>query len=143
MKLQKTILKETLRIALGTVCLSVLMNIIILLLNIWDVSALMGTLLGAGIAIINFLLLGVTVQLIADNPDSEKRNKLKLQLSYSLRMLLVLAAIAVGVISDYFLWVCVVLPVFFPRITIAIMQIMGLYKPEKLQNDSNSQQEVD
>ncbi len=138
MKLQKTILKETLRIALGTFCLSVIMNIVILLLNMWDITALTGTLLGATIAIANFFLLGVTVQIITDNPDNEKRNKLKLQLSYSLRMLLVLAAIAIGVISDYFLWVCVVLPVFFPRITIAIMQIMGLYKPDKINNKDNT-----
>ncbi len=130
MKLQEAVARETIRITLGTLILAVIMNIVFLILGQWDITVLLGTLVGCGVAVGNFFLLALTVQKIADKPDTEKRNKLKLQLSYSLRMLALIAIVAVGINIDYFMWVAVILPVFFPRITIAAMQIMGIYKPD-------------
>ncbi len=103
MRLQKSIVRETVRISVGTIVLAIIMNLVFLIINMWDLTVLYGTLLGCTMAIANFLLLGITVQIIANNQDSEKRNKLKLQLSYSLRMLALLAGIAIGVSSPYFM----------------------------------------
>ena len=50
------------------------------------------TLLGGGFAVLNFFLLGLTVQKMAGDPN-EKKGKLVLQLSYSLRMLATLAVV--------------------------------------------------
>ncbi len=145
MKIQKAILLETLRIALGTIVLGALMNVVFLVINMWDTSVLYGTLLGCFIAILNFFLLGITVQMIANDASNEKRGKMKLQFSYSLRMFAIIVILAIGVASGYFMWASLILPVFFPRITIALMQAFGVYKPEKPQDtkQENNVQEGD
>ena len=88
------------------------------------------TLLGGGFAVLNFFLLGLTVQKMAGDPN-EKKGKLVLQLSYSLRMLATLAVGVLGVKLACFSWVATVIPLLFPRLTILAMQILGMYKPPK------------
>ena len=88
------------------------------------------TLLGGGFAVLNFFLLGLTVQKMAGDPN-EKKGKLVLQLSYSLRMLATLAVVVLGVKLACFSWVATVIPLLFPRLTILAMQILGMYKPPK------------
>lgn len=134
MKLQKAVVQETLRIAAGTLALAALMNGVFALLGKWDITVLWGTLLGCAAAVLNFILLGVTVQMMAAD-GNEKRGKLKLQLSYSLRMLAMLAVVVLGIKLSCFSWPAVVLPLLFPRITIALMQLFGLYKPEPKNKD--------
>ncbi|MEG1754230.1 MAG: ATP synthase subunit I [Ruthenibacterium sp.] len=130
MKIQKTVAHETLHITVGTLALAVGMNLVFVLLGKWNLTVLWGTLLGCTAAVLNFLLLGITVQLMAQD-ENEKRGKLKLQLSYSLRMLVMLAVVVLGIKVSCFSWPAVVLPLLFPRITIGIMQLLGMYKPEK------------
>lgn len=78
----------------------------------------------------DFFLLGLTVQKMAGDPN-EKKGKLVLQLSYSLRMLATLAVVVLGVKLACFSWVATVIPLLFPRLTILAMQILGMYKPPK------------
>lgn len=130
MKIQETVKRETLHIAEGTLVFSVLMNVIFLLFNKWDMTVLWGTLLGGGYAVINFFLLGLSVQKMAAE-ESEKKGKLVLQLSYSLRMLATVAVAALGILLPCFSWVATVIPLLFPRLTILAMQILGVYKPSK------------
>ena len=85
---------------------------------------------GGGFAVLNFFLLGLTVQKMAGDPN-EKKGKLVLQLSYSLRMLATLAVVVLGVKLACFSWVATVIPLLFPRLTILAMQILGMYKPPK------------
>ena len=134
MKIQPAIKQETLHIALGVLMLSGVMNRVFLLFQKWTLGVLWGTLLGAGWAVCNFFLLGISVQQMAAEP-SEKRGKLKLQLSYSLRMLGTLAVVVIAVKFKCFVWLAAVLPLFFPRITILIMQMLGLYKPDKTKKE--------
>ncbi len=131
MKLQKAVVKETVRIAIGTLILVALMNVVFLLFSFWDLSVLFGSLLGAVLAVGNFLLLGITVQQIANSPHDEKRGRLKLQFSYSLRMLLLIVIIIIAIQVDLFNWLATAIPLLFPRITIMIMQLTGMYKPDK------------
>lgn len=128
--MQEATKRETLHIAAGVAGLSAAMHIVYLLLGKWSVAVLWSTLLGGGWAVLNFIILGLTVQQMAADP-SEKRGKLKLQLSYSLRMLLTLAVVILGIKLPCFTWPAVVVPLLFPRITILIMQITGHYKPDK------------
>ncbi len=128
MKIQQTVKRETLHIAAGTLAFSILMNLIFLLLNKWDMTVLWGTLLGGGFAVVNFFLLGISVQKMAAE-TSEKRGKLVLQLSYSLRMLATVAVAALGILLPCFSWAATIIPLLFPRLTIFAMQILGVYKP--------------
>ncbi|MEG2595454.1 MAG: ATP synthase subunit I [Ruthenibacterium sp.] len=130
MKIQPAIKQETLHICLGVLALSGVMNLVFALFGKWSLGVLWGTLLGGGWAVCNFFLLGLSVQQMTADP-SEKRGKLKLQLSYSLRMLGTLVVVVLAVKLKCFVWLAAVLPLFFPRITILIMQMLGLYKPDK------------
>lgn len=130
MKLQPAVKKELFHITVGTIVLGAVMNIIFLLIGKWDMPVLYGCLMGCAWAIINFLLLGISVQL-ATAESSESRSKLKLQLSYSLRMIGTIIIVVLGVKLSCFSWISTVIPLLFPRLTIAIMQLLGMYKPDK------------
>ena len=77
MKIQEATKRETLHIAAGTLAFSAVMNGVFALLGRWDLTVLWGTLLGGGFAVLNFFLLGLTVQEMAGDPN-EKKGKLVL-----------------------------------------------------------------
>lgn len=130
MKIQQATKRETLHIALGTLLFSAVMNGVFALLGRWDLSVVWGTLMGGGWAILNFLLLGLTVQRMASDPN-EKRGKLTMQLSYSLRMLFTLFIVVLAIKLPGVSWPAVAIPLLFPRLTILCMQLMGMYKPPR------------
>ena len=61
-KIDPTVLKETKYIALWVLIFSALMQAVFLVLRAWDYTVLLGNLLGGGVAVLNFLLMGITVQ---------------------------------------------------------------------------------
>lgn len=134
MKVQDATKQETLHIAVGVLGFSAVMEAGFLLLGRWDVSVLWGNLMGGGWAVLNFFLLGLTVQRMVADPD-EKRGKAKLQLSYSLRMLLTIGVAVAAIQIPGVNWLAAVIPLFFPRLTIYAMQLLGMYKPEPKQTD--------
>lgn len=130
MRVQEATRRETGHIALGALAFSAVMELVFLAIGRWEPGVLWGNLLGGGFAVCNFFFLGMTVQAIAGETD-EKRAKLKLQGSYSLRMLLTLGVIVLAVKLPFITWPAAVIPLLFPRLTILAMQLMGMYKPEK------------
>lgn len=130
MRVQEATRRETGHIALGALAFSAVMELVFLAIGRWEPGVLWGNLLGGGFAVCNFFFLGMTVQAIAGETD-EKRAKLKLQGSYSLRMLLTLGGIVLAVKLPFITWPAAVIPLLFPRLTILAMQLMGMYKPEK------------
>ena len=130
MRVQEATRRETGHIALGVLAFSAVMELVLLALSRWEPGVLWGNLLGGGFAVFNFFLLGLTVQKIAGEAD-EKRAKLKLQGSYSLRMLLTLGVIVLAIKLPFVTWPAAVIPLLFPRLTILAMQMLGMYKPEK------------
>lgn len=141
MKIQQATKRETLHIALGTLCFSAVMDLVFFLLGRWDASVLWGTLMGGLWAVVNFLLLGLTVQKMAADPD-EKRGKLTLRLSYSLRMLLTLLVAVLAIKLPGVNWVAAVIPLFFPRLTIFAMQLLGMYKPPAKETEKGGDEPV-
>lgn len=130
MRVQEATRRETGHIALGVLAFSAVMQLVFWLIGRWEPGVLWGNLLGGGFAVLNFFLLGLTVQTIAGEKD-EKRAKLKLQGSYTLRMLLTLGVIVLAIKLPCMTWPAAVIPLLFPRLTILAMQLMGVYKPEK------------
>lgn len=124
LKIQKAIWKETVHIAEGVVVLSVLMQLVFLLIGKWDMTVLYGTLLGSAYAILNFFILGLTVQKVA-NEGNEKQGKNWMQFSYSCRMMGTMLVVFMGLSMPWFNWVAVFVPQLFPRITIAAMGFTG------------------
>lgn len=130
MRVQEATRRETLHIALGVLCFSAVMELVFLVIGHWNLGVLWGNLLGGAFAVCNFFFLGLTVQKIAGEED-EKRARLKLQGSYSLRMLLTLAVIVLAIKLPFITWPAAVIPLLFPRLTILAMQMLGMYQPDK------------
>ena len=62
MNIDPTVKKETLFVGVVTLILSMLMQSVFLIIGRWDLSVLLGNLLGAVIGILNFFFLGLSVQ---------------------------------------------------------------------------------
>ncbi len=130
MKLQPAVKKELLHIALGTGVGVAVMLVVFALLGRFDTSVLLAGVLGGVIAVLNFLLLGVTVQKVAAQAEEERGRKI-MQFSYSIRMLLMLLWIILAVSLPALNWVAAALPLLMPRLTIGVMQMTGQYKKEE------------
>ena len=133
MKLQPESKKELTRIACGTAICTAVMWVIFAALHLvgwvkFDYTVVLGSLIGAAVAIGNFAGICLVCQKVIDEQD-EKRRKATLQASYNVRMLLQAVWIIVSIGAPCFQPFAGVLPLFFPRVTIYYLQITGKYKP--------------
>lgn len=128
MKIDKTIKKETIFLIYGMAILSVLMEAVYLLTGNWSIWVLIANLIGGGISVFNFFLMGIDVQKCMDmDPEDAKR---KIKVSQQLRTLMLFTVIcaaasltAFGVVSEeetFAYIIALLLPLIFNRITIAI-----------------------
>ena len=147
MKIQPTVRQETIRIAKGTCILSIAMLIVFALLKKFDISVVLGALLGTCTAVGNFFLLALSVQKAADmmkgvefppepeETDDDKEHsapaappevtqaKQRMQLSYTGRMIMMGAVGILGLTLPCFHAVATVLPLLFPRIMIHLWNL--------------------
>ncbi len=125
-KVDKTVIKETLYISVWVLILSAVTQAVFLIIGKWSLSVLFGNLLSGVTGILNFFLMGLTVQ--AAVIKDEKKAALSMKVSQILRMLLIFAVAAVGVLLDCFNTVTVILPLFFPRIAISFRPLFNKKK---------------
>ena len=118
MKIDKTVAKETRYIATFVILFSILLEALFLIIKKWDYTALLGNLLSAAAAVGNFFLMGLTVQAAVNKEEKNAKNMMKL--SQSGRMLLLFAAASVGILVPCFNTWTSIIPLFFPRIAIAL-----------------------
>lgn len=116
-KIDKTVMHETGYITVWVLIFSILMQAVFLIIRKWDYTVLLGNLLGAAAAVLNFFLMGLTVQ--AATVKEEKEAKATMKLSQSLRTLMLFAAAIIGAAVPCFQIIASLLPLFFPRIAIA------------------------
>ena len=115
-KVSQTVRQETLYIAAWVVILSVLMQAVFLLIGKWDITVLFGNVLSGAFAVLNFFLMGLTVQKAVLKEEKEAKNAIRA--SQSLRTLMLFAVAAVGVLLPCFdIWASLI-PLFFPRIAV-------------------------
>lgn len=124
MKISPVVKKETARIALGVCVLSAVMLGIFALCGRFDLTVLWGALFGSAYAITNFFLMAYTIQRATESKHTQA--KAKIQISYTLRNLLMLAVGITGMIAPCFHWLAVILPFLFPRLSIHLMHILKL-----------------
>jgi len=117
-QVDRTVIRETGYIAVWVLILSVLMQAVFLILKLWDITVLLGNLLGSAAAVGNFFLMGITVQ-AATSKEDEKQMRGLMKLSQSLRLVMLFAAAALGVLLSCFNSVTAIVPLFFPRLAIA------------------------
>lgn len=124
-------MKETRYIASFVLIFSVLTQAIFLIIGKWDYTVLLGNILSGGVAIMNFFLMGITVQSAVNKEDKEARGTMKM--SQSLRTLLLFAAAALGVLLPCFHTVTSLIPLFFPRIAIAFKPLFLNREKEEIE----------
>lgn len=115
-KIDQTVLKETGYIASWTLIFSVLMQAIFLVIGKWNYTVLLGNVLSFALAVLNFFLMGLTVQSAVLKEQKEAKTAMKVSQLY--RMLLMLIGVIVGVVLPVFNTWAVVIPIFFPRLAI-------------------------
>lgn len=117
-RIDRTVLKETGYIGLWVGIFSLLLQAVFLVIGQWNYTVLLGNLLGGAAAVANFFLMGLTVQSAVQK--EEKEAKQTMRLSQTLRNLLVLVVAVVGIALPCFSTWTVLIPLFFPRIAIAM-----------------------
>ena len=105
--------KSTCYIALIVLIGSLLMQAVFILIGKWDYTVLLGNLLGAAVAIINFFIMAKTVSEALSQDDKDKASK-KTQFSRSMRMLMMLVACVIGHLAPCFSLIAVAIPLVFP-----------------------------
>ena len=137
MYLQPATRREIKRISTGVLLGSALMVAVFAVLGRFSWPVLWGALLGDAVAIGNFVFLGISVQKAA--AAEALRGRQIMQFTYSLRMLIVVAAFALSMAVEVFYWLAVLIPLLLPRITILVLQIIGAYKPDKGANEAKGE----
>lgn len=121
-KIDPTVKKETLYIALVTFILSILMQAVFLIAGMWNHTFIWGNILGFLASVGNFLLMGLTVQKALTLEEKDARKLVQLSQSGRLFMLLIVALI--GNFVGIFNLIAVVIPFIFPRIAVMIRPLI-------------------
>ena len=123
MKIEKSVKQETLFILYVTVILSMLLQAVFLIVyrKDWNYTMLLGNVLGAFAGVLNFFLLGLTVQkAIEKEQKHEKDGQVLMRTSKTLRFIMIIAVAAFGCTLPCFNPFTTVIPLLFPRAAIAV-----------------------
>ena len=115
-KIDATVLKETKYIAVFVFLLSVIFQAVFLIISKWDLNVLFGNLLSASASVLNFFLMGLTVQKAV--LKDEKGAKATMKLSQTYRTLFLAVVLIIGLSVPCFNKIAVIIPLFFPRLAI-------------------------
>lgn len=115
-KIDATVIKETGYIAFWVLVLSALTQSIFLVIGKWDYTVLLGNILSGAISVLNFLLMGITVQRALNKSEEDAKKSVKVSQLY--RFLLLVVVVIIGVVLPCFSTWTVIIPIFFPRIAI-------------------------
>lgn len=136
MKLQSASRKEVTRIAIGVLVCDVIMIAALFLLSLVGVGTfsltkiLLGALCGSVIAIINFIILCLTIQSALDI-ENKRKMKARFQLSYNIRMVVQAAwIVAAFLLRKHVHFVATAAPVLFPNVVILFLQFTGKLVPK-------------
>lgn len=115
--IEPAVKKETAYIAGWSLLLSVVMELVFWAVGAMDYTVPLGNLLGVTASLLNFFLMGLTIQKAVGL--EEKAASARMKLSQMLRMLMVLVLAVLGLALPCFNTVAVLVPFFFPRIAIS------------------------
>ena len=145
MKLQSASKKEIKRIAAGTGVLDLILIAGLFLLSQFDIGTfpfgkiLLSTLIGSGIAVLNFTVMCLTIQSAVGMQDMKKM-KAKFQLSYNARMVLQAGWVVAAFLLPQFHFFAAAAPVIFPKVTILYLQAKGKLLPPDPPRAANTEE---
>lgn len=129
-KVDPTVVRETGYITGVVLLLSVMMQLVFAALDSWSLDVLWGNVLGGAGAVLNFFLMGLTIQQALGKSEEDAKTYMKL--SQKLRMLLLVVICAVGAAAPCFDLVAVLVPQLFPRIGAMLRPLIGKIFKEKM-----------
>ena len=97
------------------------MEAVFLIIARWSFAVLLGNLLSGGLAVLNFFLMGLSVQNAVAKEAQDAKNTMRVSQIY--RNFLILVVCGVGGLLPVFNTWTVIIPLFFPRIAIALRPI--------------------
>ncbi|MBO4355280.1 MAG: hypothetical protein J5850_00310 [Clostridia bacterium] len=121
------IAKTTIYVAAFSLALSVIMEAVFLIIGKWTTGVLYANAMSYGVSVLNFFLMAVTVTKAAESGENAS---LKLKLSQAGRLAMLATVLIIGFCFDCFNKVALVIPIFFPRISIMFSSMLGLFKDE-------------
>lgn len=130
LKIDKTVARETLYIAAWVVVFSVLMQAVFLIIHAWNYTVITANLLSAAVGVLNFLLMGITVQKSLEK--DEKQAKTMIKTSQILRLFMIFAVAVIIAVLPCFDLFAGLIPLFFPRIAIALRPLFN----KKMKDDA-------
>ncbi len=116
-KIEAAVLKETKYISLWVLVLSALMQAVFLVIGKWDHTVLLGNVLSGIAVVLNFFLMGITIQNALEKDEKDAKSAMKLSQTYRFLFLIIVLVIGAAV-PCFNIW-AVVIPMLFPRIAIA------------------------
>ena len=129
-KLPPAVRAQCLYIVAATLILSVLMQAVFLIAGFWNYTVLLGNLWGMAAAILNFLLLALTVTRAVEREEKEAAQLLRA--SQAGRLFMQFALALVGALIPVFHTVAVLIPFLFPRVAISLYpMILGRAQKRK------------
>lgn len=130
MKVDKVVKKETINMGLGILVCSAITQIVFFILGKYSLAVLLGSIYGGAVILLNFFLMGLTVQSVTKLDDQNMAKK-KIQFSYSMRQLALMLLIGLGmyisVNFEIFHWLPILLAIIYPRI---IIFFIGFFRKE-------------
>ena len=124
MESRKMVFKETLTVLLGEAVCVALMCGVFALLQKFDISVLLGGIVGVAVATMNFFAMAVVATLAADRAEQQdvEGGKKLIKGSYPIRLLLVAVILFACGKSGVFNVIALVLPLVFVRPTLTIAE---------------------
>ncbi|MBO5898221.1 MAG: hypothetical protein J6R04_04340 [Clostridia bacterium] len=117
-KMDRVVIKETKYMAAWVLILSAVMQAVFLVIGQWDYTVLLGNLLSATAVVGNFFGMAVGIQRALGK--EEKDAKQAIRASNALRLFGMFAVLALGVLLPCFSTWTTVIPIFFPRVIVAL-----------------------
>lgn len=130
-KPQEAVLRETRRIAVGVFSMLAIMLVVYAVMGRFSLAVVLGGLIGSLYAVLNFLLLGMTVQKVAEMCEgNEELARMQMKSSYNMRMVIMILLIVVAFALPFVDGLACMIPMLFPRLTILVLQLTGKIKDE-------------
>lgn len=128
---QPAVRKETKKVAASTLVGVIVMWIVFAVLHMalpekipLDYTVFLGGICGGIIAVLNFFLMGLTVQKVAASTDEDAARS-RMRASYSQRMMLQMLWVIVAIVAPCFQFAAGIIPLLIPGFGI---KLMGIFK---------------
>ena len=128
-KFEPAVRAECLYITAATLILSALMQAVFLIAGLWDYTVLLGNLLGAFAAVLNFYLLAAAVTRAVEREEKEARQLLRA--SQAARLFLLFLFALGGALIPVFHTVATLIPFLFPRFSISLYPMISRHSARK------------